>query len=144
MMAGARVSCARLSVTGALSAAAQRGQQVYTRLGCTRCHDGARFTDSGANNPSLDLAGVITLHDIGTCATAPHADRPTSAYDGRARTACDFDTPSLNGLFDTAPYFHDGSALTLQDIIDHKVRVFQLAKPTAQESADLIAYLRSL
>ena len=38
-------------------------------VGCAGCHAGPRFTDSGAGNPTLDLAGTVRLHDVGTCAT---------------------------------------------------------------------------
>ncbi|MBL9004561.1 MAG: hypothetical protein JNJ46_09955 [Myxococcales bacterium] len=130
--------------TGALSAAAERGREVFSRLGCARCHSGPRFTDSGSGNPALDLRGPLTLHDLGTCATTPHADQPSQAYDGSPRQACLFDTPSLNGLFDTPPYLHDGSAATLGDVIERKVRFFKLAPPSAGEQADLVRYLRSL
>ena len=130
--------------TGALSPAADRGREVFNHLGCQRCHSGPRFTDSGSGNPALDLTGPLTLHDVGTCASAPYADQPSKAYDGGPREACLFDTPSLNGLFDTAPYLHDGSAATLQAVVEHKVRFFKLLAPSATETADLIAYLRSL
>lgn len=130
--------------TGQRSAAAERGQAVFTALGCAKCHSGARYTDSGAGNPGLDLGGVITLHDVGTCVTAPYPDKATVARDGSARAACQFDTPSLNGLFDTAPYFHDGSAKTLDAVISHKVQFLGLAQPSADDRAALIAFLRSL
>lgn len=130
--------------TGAPSPAAVRGQVVFMRLGCQRCHSGSRFTDSGSGNPTLDLTGPLMLHDVGTCATGSYADRASHAYDGGDRAACQFDTPSLNGLHDTAPYFHDGSAATLGDVIARKVSFLKLAPPTPDETADLIAYLRSL
>ncbi len=130
--------------TGALSPAAQRGQAVFMRLSCQRCHSGPRFTDSGSGNPTLDLAGPLRLHDVGTCASTGYADRASQAYDGSAREKCLFDTPSLNGLHDTAPYFHDGSAATLGEVIARKVSYLKLSPPTPDETADLITYLRSL
>lgn len=130
--------------TGALSPRAGRGEVIFQRLGCQRCHSGPRFTDSGSGNPTLDLTGPLLLHDVGTCATGPYPDKPSQAYDTSPRQACLFDTPSLNGLHDTAPYFHDGSAATLDEVIERKVRFLKLSPPTADETADLIAYLRSL
>lgn len=130
--------------TGQRSAAAERGQAVFAQMGCAQCHGGARYTDSGAGNPGLDLGGVITLHDVGTCVKAPYADKAMAARDGSPRAACQFDTPSLNGVFDTAPYFHDGSAATLEDVIAHKVRFFGLQQPSASDLAALISFLRSL
>jgi cytochrome c peroxidase len=134
-------------VTQAPSAAAQRGQQVFQQLGCPQCHMGPRMTDSGNGNPMLDLSGKtapVLLHDVGTCATAPYADRPSLAYDGSPRAACAFDTPGLLGVHDSAPYLHDGSAATLGDVVDHFVAYLKATPPSAADRADLIAYLRSL
>lgn len=130
------------------SAAAQRGQAVFNRAGCNKCHYGSRLTDSGAGNPSLDLSGQrgpVLLHDVGTCVSAPFADQSVPAHDGTMRPDCAFDTPGLLGVFDSPPYFHDGSAATLGDVVDHFVRFLAISPPpTTQERADLIAYLRSL
>jgi cytochrome c peroxidase len=130
------------------SPSAQRGQAVFTSVGCGRCHFGPRLTDSGSGNPSLDLSGQlgpVVLHDVGTCVTQPFADQSVAARDGSARPACSFDTPGLLGVFDTPPYFHDGSAASLGDVVDHFVRALPISPPpTAQDRADLIAYLRSL
>jgi cytochrome c peroxidase len=108
---------------------------------------GPRMTDSGNGNPMLDLSGKtapVLLHDVGTCATAPYADRPSLAYDGSPRAACAFDTPGLLGVHDSAPYLHDGSAATLGDVVDHFVAYLKATPPSAADRADLIAYLRSL
>ena len=88
------------------------------------------------------------LHDVGTCVTAgPFDDVSFPAEDGSPRAACAFDTPSLRGVDDTAPYLHDGSAATLQD-------VFFLAPGMVGDGGDsprhrrdldaLVTYLRSL
>lgn len=104
-----------------------KGRAIFFRsdVGCSQCHAGDRFTDSGAGNPRLDLAGPITLHDVGTCVTAPKdgpnagvfVDQPHEDIEGHARAACAFDTPSLRGIADSAPYLHDGSAATLDDVL---------------------------
>ncbi len=130
--------------SGTLSDAATRGQAIFTRLTCSTCHSGVRHTDSGSGNPSLDLAGTVLLHDVGTCAGGAHPDQLSAAADGSPRPACQFDTPSLNGLFDTPPYFHDGSAETLEAVVTHKVQYFNLPPPSESELSDLLAYLRSL
>ena len=133
--------------THAPSAAAERGRAVFGQLGCGQCHDGPRLTDSGKGNPTLDLSGVlgpVLLHDVGTCVTTPYADRATLAADGSPRTACAFDTPSLLGIHDSAPYFHDGRAATLGEVVDYFVTFLKMPPPSAAERDDLIAYLRSL
>lgn len=86
---------------GSLSAAAVRGQTVFQNEGCASCHTPPRYTESGMGLPPL-------LRDVGTL-------RPTSG--GRlGGTLSGIDTPTLLGLFATAPYFHDGSAATLEDV----------------------------
>ena len=119
-----------------------RGAAVFTASQCGSCHSGPRFTDSGTGNPTLDLAGPVLLHDVGTCVTS--GVFPDVAHEdvaGHPRAACDFDTPSLNGIASTPPYLHDGSAATLSDA------TLKMPMAPAAGSADLAAlveYLRSL
>ena len=100
-----------------------RGETVFGQLGCANCHSGPAKTDSGAGNPALDLTGPmvssvttggVLLHDVGTCVTTgAFPDVAHTDVNGDARPACAFDTPALRGLWDSAPYLHDGSAATL-------------------------------
>jgi YVTN family beta-propeller protein len=130
-----------LAEGGALSAAQQRGQATFASA-CASCHDGPFFTDSAKGNPERSLDGPVMLHDIGTCVTSgSFPDRKYKDVDGKPRTACDFDTPTLRGIFATAPYFHDGSARTLGDVVD---RLSFSAKLSGADKADLVAYLLTL
>jgi YVTN family beta-propeller protein len=119
-----------------------RGAQVFKTAQCDSCHAGPRFTDSGAGNPTLDLTGIVLLHDVGTCVTTgAFPDVAHDDVDGHPRAACQFDTPSLNGVASTPPYLHDGSAGTLSDA------ALEMPMAPAAGSADLAAlveYLRSL
>ncbi|HVW30359.1 MAG TPA: hypothetical protein VHC69_33605 [Polyangiaceae bacterium] len=117
------------------------GKKVFDDSGCGSCHSGPRFTDSGGGNPSLDLAGPILLHDVGTCVTkGAFVDVPHDDVDGHPRAACSFDTPSLTGIASTPPYLHDGSAATLRDSIERMP-----GAPTGDDDlAALVEYLRSL
>ncbi len=85
---------------GTMTAAALAGQTLFGTLGCATCHTGARLTDS--------TLGTATLHDVGTLRTTS-GQRLGAALPG-------IDTPTLLGVWDTAPYFHDGSAATLDDV----------------------------
>jgi cytochrome c peroxidase len=49
----------------------------------------------------------------------------------------------LRGLSQHAPYFHDGSAATLVDVVDHYDRVLALGL-SARQKLDLVEYLKSL
>ena len=87
------------------------------------------------------------LHDVGTCVTrGPFDDVATPDVAGDPRAACAFDTPTLRGIADSAPYLHDGSAATLDDVFrlaPHMVGPAAAAL-SAEGRSPLIAYLRSL
>ncbi len=84
---------------GSLSADGVAGRAIFTGLNCHSCHGGEAFTDS--------LLGV--LHDVGTL-TADSGQRLGEPLDG-------LDTPTLRGVWATAPYLHDGSAATLEEVL---------------------------
>lgn len=84
---------------GSLSSAAKLGKKLFTSKACDECHSGEEFTDSAPN----------VRHDIGTL-KAVSGLRLGKALDG-------LDTPTLLGLWQTAPYLHDGSAKTIAEAI---------------------------
>ena len=86
--------------TGALTAEGVAGRDVFLAQGCQSCHVGPAKTDS--------TLGAATLHDVGTLRT--------SSGGRLGGTLPGIDTPSLLGLWRTAPYLHDGSAATLADV----------------------------
>jgi cytochrome c peroxidase len=143
----------------ALAAVRARGQTVFEQSGCPGCHSGPAKTDSGGGNPSLDLTGPVVstaapggvlLHDVGTCVTS--GAFPDVAHDdilGDPRDGCSFDTPALRGLADSAPYLHDGSAATLDDVVPVMLRAAagdDASAPTLspEDESALVEYLRSL
>jgi cytochrome c peroxidase len=106
-----------------LTKAEKRGQAVFHRpeLGCITCHPPPLYTDQ-------------QLHDVGTTTAG---ERIGPAYD----------TPTLRGLYDSAPYFHDGSAATLYQALtrpspesEHDVHGLL----TEAEIDDLVAFLLAL
>ncbi|MEQ8985269.1 MAG: MYXO-CTERM sorting domain-containing protein, partial [Deltaproteobacteria bacterium] len=100
-----------------LTLEARRGREVFIAEGCATCHTGATFTDG-------------MRHDVGTI-------QPTSGQGiGEPLAGVGFDTPTLRGVFATAPYFHDGSAATLDDVLDRHGDV--------AGRDDLLAYLLAL
>ncbi len=109
---------------GTLTPEAARGQTVFHRadVGCAECHVPPLFTD-------------LRVHDIGT------GDGPGELL------GPGFDTPSLRGIWHTAPYLHDGRASTLQDVlVTHNPtdQHGQTAHLSEVELHDLVAFLRSL
>ncbi len=117
---------------GRLSESATRGKEIFLRadVGCARCHSGPNYTDSSlASKPFL-------LHDVGT-----GGDDPSEKMGPR------YDTPTLIGVYRTAPYLHHGKAGTLREVLveqnksDRHGRTSQL---TRAELDDLVDFLKSL
>ncbi len=112
--------------------AANRGRRLFRdEAGCATCHQGPRFTDV-LNGPTRT---VPFLHDPAEGGTDP-------AYALRTATG-KYRTTPLRGLWQHPPYFHDGSAATLLDVVNHYDRHFGLQLTPAQK-ADLVEYLKSL
>jgi len=106
--------------------AAERGQKVFAGPGrCSTCHLGPTLTDVNTGR----------LHDPAETGMDP-------GYAARTAQKAYRTTP-LRALWQHAPYFHDGSAETLTDVVDHYDRVLGLGLSAEQES-DLIEYLKSL
>ncbi len=104
--------------------AAARGEALFAGVaGCAGCHAGPSFTDA----PTLHAAAETGMEPI-------EAQRSAS---GAYRT-----TP-LRGAWQHPPYFHDGSAATLADVVAHYDEALELGLGP-DERADLEAYLRSL
>ena len=75
------------------------------------------------------------LHDPAEVGTDP-------AYAARTATG-KYRTTPLRGLWQHAPYFHDGSARNLLAVVNHYDQLFTLELTPAQK-ADLVAFLKSL
>ncbi len=130
-----------------LSPAAERGWKLFTgKAGCVSCHTGQDFTDE-------------LFHNVGI--GVPADGKPAEGADtGRMRVTKDpadayrFRTPTLRNVAKTAPYFHDGSAATLEQAVRVMAGggkrvpgidpLLQDRKLSNAEIADLVAFLESL
>lgn len=117
--------------SAARRAAIRSGKRIFERpdVGCTQCHVLPLYTDSALN------IQPFVLRDIGT------GDGPDE-HMGSA-----FDTPALRGVWETAPYLHDGTAATLRDVLTTRNRGDRhghTSHLTEKELQDLIAFLMSL
>jgi mono/diheme cytochrome c family protein len=112
--------------------AANRGARLFRdEARCSTCHQSPTFTDVLSGSPRL----VPFLHDPAEVGTEP-------LYAARSATG-KYRTTPLRGLWQHAPYFHDGSAKDLDAVVDHYDRLFGL-NLTAAQKADLVEYLKSL
>jgi mono/diheme cytochrome c family protein len=111
--------------------AAARGKMVFEGQGnCASCHSGSLFTDADSK-----------LHDPSEVVSEPE---PSGAPSYASRSATKkYRTAPLAGLWQHAPYFHNGSAATLDDVVATYNSKKALGLTDAQ-SADLVQYLKSL
>jgi cytochrome c peroxidase len=125
----------------ALDESQRRGMEIALgeRGECFHCHVGFNFTNNDFRNNSL----YARYEDVGRA-------RVTESADDVGK----FKVPSLRNVALTAPYMHDGSLATLEDVVEHYSKggsMNENADPnirpldlTAREKADLVAFLRAL
>ena len=106
--------------------AAARGKALFNgAAGCATCHVPPLYTD----------VNLGVLHD-------PAETGMDAAYANRTTTK-KYRTTPLRGLATHAPYFHDGSAATLDDVVDHYDGVRRLGL-NGDQKRDLVEFLKSL
>jgi len=98
----------------AMSAGAIRGRDLFSAIGCAACHVPPLYIDRHK-------------HDVGT----------GTALEQKGTS---FDTPSLRGIAFSAPYFHDGSAATLDDVVERH----STTPLTPAQKSDLVEFLRTI
>jgi cytochrome c peroxidase len=145
---------------GAISDAAKRGEVLFFSdpISCFRCHSGFNFSDSAFHNTGL--------YNVRALLSYPAPNFGIYEYTRRPADVGKFKTPTLRNIALTAPYMHDGSIATLSGVLDHyrsggrsildgpnagvghdnpnKDRLVQGFSVTAQNRADLLAFLESL
>ena len=111
--------------------AAERGKVVFNTAGkCATCHSGAEFTDANTR-----------LHPPTDAVSEPEPNGAPS-YASRSATK-QYRTAPLKGLWQHAPYFHNGTAPTLEVVVQTYNTKLALGLTIAQVS-DLAQYLKSL
>ncbi len=113
-----------------LSEPAQRGKTLFfsDQTGCAKCHSGPFFSDS--------QPGAGKMHDVGT----GHSDESE-------KLGPKYDTPTLIGVYRSAPYLHHGKAKTLAEVLTTFNPANQhgtTKQLTKEQIADLVEYLKAL
>jgi cytochrome c peroxidase len=126
-----------------INASAKRGRELFfgNKAGCTACHVGANFTDEKYHNLG-----------VGMDAKEPDLGRYAISKDEKDKGA--FKTPTVRNVALSAPYMHDGSQKTLEEVVEwydrgghpnpqlsDKIKKLNLTK---EEKADLVAYMKAL
>ncbi|PCI43965.1 MAG: cytochrome C peroxidase [Proteobacteria bacterium] len=111
---------------GDISAAAKRGMKKVADIGCTSCHSGVLFT-------SNDFVAFKYGKDEGL-----------KSVTGKAEDDHVFRVQSWRNVAMTAPYFHDGSAATLQEAVKTMAKVQLDTTLSNQDVNDIVAFLETL
>jgi cytochrome c peroxidase len=132
----------RAGDTGAISESAFRGWNIFQTIKCNQCHDGVLFTDQ-------------QYHNIGIGMDQPNPDLGRAAFTKKPEDTGAFKTPTLRDIAKSAPYFHDGSAKTLEEAVDIMLaggkpnqyldkKNLQPQRVLPEQREDLLNFLRSL
>ncbi len=155
----------------AMSESALRGRDLFhsERLECFHCHGGFNFSDNVQHDGSIGAEVAFhnnALYNIDGRGGYPAPNRGIYEHTADLRDMGRFRAPSLRNVAVTAPYMHDGSIATLDEVIDHYAAGGRTildgpyagdgsASPlksmflhgftlTAEERADVLAFLSSL
>jgi cytochrome c peroxidase len=124
----------------ALSEAAQRGMKLFFGKGhCSACHVGPNFTDNA-------------FHNVGVGMDQKEPDVGREAISKLEGDRGGFKTPTLREIARTAPYMHDGSLKTLEDVVKHYLKggienpyldeeIYEI-KLAEADIADIVAFMK--
>ena len=124
----------------ALSEQAKAGMKLFFgKANCSGCHSGSNFTDNG-------------FHNLGVSFLKEDPDVGREAISGLEGDRGAFKTPSLRDIAQTAPYMHDGSLATLEDVVEYYNKgatandyldeeIFPL-KLNEEQKASIVAFLK--
>lgn len=150
--------------------AAKRGEILFHSrpLSCFTCHGGVHFSNAMGRG---DMAPAVEMHNTGLYNLAGPLSYPSEntglfAITQKPGDVGKFKAPTLRNIAVTAPYMHDGSVATLEEVLDHyaaggrtlaegrhrgigrdnpnKAAAIAGFPLTADQRSDLIAFLRTL
>ncbi len=115
----------------------RQGLEIFMRLGCGACHNGATvgghiFRKFGIAEPYWELTGSEKVDTGRLSVTGEEGDR------------CVFKVPSLRNVEKTYPYFHDGSVATLEEALRVMAKLQVGADLSEGQVAYLAAFLKTL
>ncbi len=126
----------------ALDEAEVRGMTIFLSKGkCVQCHSGPTFSDS-------------QFHNLGVGMNKPNPDLGRVVFSKNKKDTGAFKTPPLRDIMKAAPYMHDGTQATLEEVIafynkggEKNPYLDALMTPlnlTPEETTDLIRFLKAL
>ncbi|HEY9164007.1 MAG TPA: cytochrome-c peroxidase [Magnetovibrio sp.] len=122
----------------AISAEAKKGYELFQSYGCAACHQGLNV---GGN--MYQTMGAMGDY-FGDSGEVGDSDQGRFHVTGKEQDRHVFKVPSLRMVAETAPYFHDGQAKTLEQAVELMAK-YQLGREMAPEDlGPIVAFLRSL
>ncbi|MBL8174735.1 MAG: c-type cytochrome [Bryobacterales bacterium] len=126
----------------AMTASQIRGMDVYfNKAKCDQCHEGVNFTSNA-------------YHNLGVGMNKPNPDEGRFVVTKNPADWGAFKTPTLRDIARSAPYMHDGSVATLEEVVEfydkggepnkNLDKTMKPLKLSAQEKADLVDFMRAL
>ena len=132
----------RAAAANPMTESARRGQELFfgKAVNCSACHVGANLADE-------------KYHNLGIGMGAKKPDLGRFAVTGESKDKGAFKTPTIRNIASTAPYMHDGSLKTLEEVVEHynkggtknellsdKMRPLKL---TEQNKKDLVNFMKA-
>jgi cytochrome c peroxidase len=125
-----------------INMSAYRGWNIFQAIKCNNCHDGVLFTDQ-------------QYHNVGIGMDSQEPDPGRFKVTSKPEDMGAFKTPTLRDIANTAPYFHDGSAKTLEEAMDFMLgggkpndhldkKNLEPHNILPEQRQDLLAFLKSL
>lgn len=108
----------------AISASAKRGEALFfsEKFECYHCHAGFTFTDNVQHSrlafPEIGFHNNA-LYNVNSVGGYPKTSPGLSEFSQREEDVGKFRTPTLRNIALTAPYMHDGSIATLEEVLQH-------------------------
>ncbi|MBA2115828.1 cytochrome-c peroxidase [Bremerella alba] len=125
-----------------MSESARRGREIFfsEKGNCTACHAGANFTDE-------------LYHNLGVGMDAEEPDLGRHAVTKQDKDRGAFKTPTIRNITQTAPYMHDGSQATLEEVVEwyakgghpnpHLSDKMKKLNLTQQDKKDLVNFMKA-
>lgn len=109
--------------SNALSITQKKGKQLFysAALQCTQCHGGQNFSTSAVTDKENDTIFYFNtgLYNVDNKSEYPNYDEGLYEHTNNVKDKGKYKVPTLRNLAFTAPYYHDGSAASLMEVINN-------------------------
>jgi cytochrome c peroxidase len=141
---GARFDRWLLGDESALSEDERKGYRLFNSYGCSSCHQGRNIGGNMLQQFGIIQEGIIADYFKSRGKQLEATDHGYGNFTGQPEDDFFFRVPSLRNVTETAPYFHDGGAATLEEAVRVMGRVQLGREFEPWELGLLVAFLGTL